>query len=147
MAPEGKTAMVIQSAAFMDYGNKWKTEDGKRGDDYKAFKEKVADQLIANAERIIPGLKNKIVYKSIATPFTCERYTLNSKGASAGWTYNPVKAFNSGSAGFRGFMTPVKNLYLAGHWTMSPGGAPACFTSGKMVSSVIKWKKRFRLGK
>ncbi len=144
MSPEGKTSMVIQAVAFMDYGDRWQTLEGKREDNYKAFKEKVADQLIANAEKIIPGLRDKIVYKSVATPFTCERYTLNSEGASAGWTYNPLTAINTGSEGFKGFMTPVKNLYLAGHWTMSPGGAPACFTSGKMVSSIIKWKKRFQ---
>jgi len=146
LAPEGKTSIVLQSIAFMDYAGRWGTDNGNRTERYKELKEKVADQLIANAEKVIPGLSEKIEFKAVATPFTHERYTLNSEGASAGWTYNPQKAFNSGKEGIWGFRTPVKNLYLVGHWTMSPGGAPACFMSGKMVSSIIKWRLRLRLG-
>ncbi len=146
LAPKGKTAMVIQSITFLRYGNGWKSKDGKRTEEYKKFKEKIADQIIANVEKLIPGLTEKIEFKSVATPLTNERYTLNSEGASAGWTYDPSKAFNTGKKGVKGYKTPVKNLYLVGHWTMSPGGAPACFVSGKIVSSIIKWKRRFRLG-
>jgi len=40
--------------------------------------------------------------------------------------------------------TPVKNLYQVGHWTLSPGGAPAALLSAKLVSSVIA--KRLRWG-
>lgn len=146
LAPPGKTALVIQTITFMGYGSGWKSSDGKRTEDYNKFKEKIADQMIASAEQLIPGLREKIVFRSVATPLTNERYTLNSEGATAGWTYDPSKAFNSGKKGVWGFKTPVKNLYLVGHWTMSPGGAPACFMSGKMVSTILKWKKRLRLG-
>ncbi len=146
LAPKGKTSIVLQAITFKQYGNGWKSENGIRGDEYKNFKEKIADQMIDSAEQLIPGLREKIVYRSAATPLTNERYTLNAEGSTAGWTYDPSKAFNSGKKGTFGFKTPVKNLYSVGHWTMSPGGAPACFISGKMTSSLLKWKRRIRFG-
>ena len=145
MAPPGKTAIVLQSLAYMNYANNWGTENGKRTEKYKALKEKVSNQMIASAEKLIPGLSGKIVFKTVGTPYTNERYTLNSEGATAGWTYNPTKAMNTGWEGMKGFQTPVKNLYLVGHWTMSPGGAPAGFMSGRIVSSLIKWRLRLRV--
>ena len=137
MAPEGKTSIILQSWALMDYADEWRSSNGKRTAKYKIFKENVASQIIKNAEMIIPGLTEKILFKSISTPLTCERYTLNSGGATAGWTYNPRLAFNSGAKGMKGYKTPVKNLFLVGHWTMSPGGVPAGLISGKMVSKQI----------
>ncbi len=146
LAPKGKASIVLQSITFLQYGKGWKSKGGKRTEEYNKFKEKIADQMIANAEKLIPGLSEKIVFRAVATPLTNERYTLNSEGATAGWTYDPSRALNSGKNGMRGFRTPLKNFYLVGHWTMSPGGAPACFMSGKIVSSILKWKRRLRFG-
>jgi len=143
LAPKGKTSMVLQSIAVAEYAGEWGTRNGKRTKAYRELKETVARQLISSAERIIPGLSDRIVYMDAATPFTAQRYTLNDRGASAGWSYNPKKGLNSGLDGMRGFLTPVKNLYAVGHWTSSPGGAPSGFISGRIVSELI----RYRLGK
>lgn len=145
LAPPGKSAVILQALTFMGYGGNWGTENGKRGEAYQRIKEKVANQLIDNAEKVIPGLREKIEVKFAATPVTNERYTLNSEGATAGWTYDPSRAFNSGMKGIWGYRTPVKHLFLVGHWTMSPGGAPACFMSGRIVSSIINWRLKMRI--
>ena len=56
LAPKGKSSIVLQSVALMDYGNKWRTENGKRGKEYRAFKKKVADQVIANLTAEASGI-------------------------------------------------------------------------------------------
>ncbi len=143
LAPEGKSTVVIQSAAFMEFADNWGTKDGKRTKRYKDLKEKVSAHLIATAEQLIPGLSKKIDFKIAATPYTFERYTLNSGGASAGWTFHPEKSFNSGMKALTGFNPPVKNLYQVGHWAMSPGGAPSGIMTGKIVSNIVKQRLRW----
>ncbi len=143
LAPKGKSSMVLQCIATADYAKGWKTKKGERTPEYRKLKEKTAHQIIATAEKLIPGLSKRIEYMDASTPLTMERYTLNSGGSSAGWSYHPEKGLNAGAGGLTGFLTPIKNLYAVGHWTSSPGGAPAAFISGKMVSKIV----RYRLGK
>jgi len=138
LAPEGKSTVVIQTGAFAEFADNWGTKDGKRTKKYKALKEEVADRLIATAENLIPGLSKKIEVKFSGTPYTFERYTLNSGGASAGWTFHPQKAMNSGLKFLTGFNPPVKNLFQVGHWAMSPGGAPSGAITGRIVSEIVK---------
>jgi phytoene dehydrogenase-like protein len=143
LAPKGKSTIVLQSAAFMEFADHWGTKNRKRTKRYKDLKEKVSTHLIATAEQLIPGLSKKIDFKIAATPYTFERYTLNSGGASAGWTFNQEKSFNSGMKAFSGFNPPVKNLYQVGHWAMSPGGAPSGIITGKVVANIVKQRLRW----
>ena len=62
--------------------------------------------MIATAEKLIPGLSKRIEYMDVATPFTMERYTLNSRGSSAGWSYHPRKGLDAGVRGMFGHLTP-----------------------------------------
>jgi phytoene dehydrogenase-like protein len=138
LAPEGKSTVVIQTGAFAEFAGNWGTKDGKRTKKYRTLKEEVANRLIATAENVIPGLSKKIEVKFSGTPYTFERYTLNSGGASAGWTFHPQKAMNSGLKFLTGFNPPVKNLFQVGHWAMSPGGAPSGAITGRIVSEIVK---------
>ena len=138
LAPKGKSAIVIQTGAIAEFADNWGTKNGKRTKQYRALKEKVADRLIETAENVIPGLSKRIEVKLSGTPYTFERYTLNSGGASAGWTFHPQKAMNSGLKFFTGFNPPVKNLFQVGHWAMSPGGAPSGAITGRIVSEIVK---------
>ena len=144
LAPRGKSTVTIQSVAFAEFARHWGTKNGRRTPRYRELKKKVEDKLIATAERIIPGLSKKIEVRFSGTPLTFQRYTLNSGGASVGWTFHPQKAFNAGLNAFRGFNPPVKNLYQVGHWAMSPGGTPSGYMTGKIVSGIVS--KRLRWG-
>jgi phytoene dehydrogenase-like protein len=98
--------------------------------------------LIRNAEQLIPGLSKRIEVQIESTPFTLHRYTLNSAGASVGWTAHPRETFRGGLKGLFGTSnTPIRNLYQVGHWTMSPGGAPAGLMTGKIVSTVLRHRR------
>lgn len=138
LAPKGKSTVVIQTGAFATFADNWGTKDGKRTKRYRDLKEEVAKRLIATAEQVIPGLSDRIEVELTGTPYTFERYTLNAEGASAGWTFYPQKAMNSGLRFFTGFNPPVKNLFQVGHWAMSPGGAPSGAITGRIVSEIVK---------
>jgi len=134
LAPSGKSVVILgmtASCTFMDgCPVRSKGEDGKVA--YKAIKAQIGDYLIDFADEAIPGLKDKVEVKVVASPHTFERYTMNYLGASSGWSMAadrqhklPIK-------------TPIKGLYLTGHWTMNPGGVPAAFVSGKMAAEEVR---------
>ena len=139
LAPKGKSVVILQCAASMRSLDQWGTNNGRRTKKYKAHKKEIASQLIRNAEQIIPGLSKRIEVQIESTPFTLHRHTLNSAGASVGWTAHPRETFRGGLKGLFGASnTPIPNLYQVGHWTMSPGGAPAGLMTGKIVSTVLR---------
>ncbi|MBN2379858.1 NAD(P)/FAD-dependent oxidoreductase [candidate division WOR-3 bacterium] len=141
LAPKGKTGIIISALAKYDFDKGWGRDDGR----YEQVKNKVADQLIAVTERIIPELGKRIIFRQAATPHTYERYTLNTQGAVCGWTYDRSRTFHQGKRGkiLDVVKTPVPNLYQAGHWTMYPGGAPVAILTGRLASQgVIKRLKR-----
>lgn len=144
LAPKGKSIVILQCAASMRSLEQWGTNNGRRTKKYKAHKKEIASQLIRNAEQIIPGLSKRIEVQIESTPFTLHRHTLNSAGASVGWTAHPRETFRGGLKGLFGASnTPIRNLYQVGHWTMSPGGAPAGLMTGKIVSTVLRRRLRW----
>jgi len=131
LAPPGKGIVILGITASCTHmaGCAVKDAEGEDGRKmYKTVKEKIAQYLIDLADEAVPGLKENIVTKVVATPHTFERYTMNHKGASSGWSMAADAQHKLG------IKTPVKGLYLAGHWTMNPGGVPAAFVSGKMAA-------------
>jgi len=136
LAPNGKTGIIISALANYDFDNEWGRDDGR----YERVKNKVADQLIAVTERIYPELGKRLIFKQVATPHTYQRYTLNTKGAVCGWSYDRSRTFHKGKRGkIREIVkTPVPNLFQAGHWTMYPGGAPVAILTGRLASQGIE---------
>ena len=77
-------------------------------------------------ETVIPGLREHIEVKDIATPVTHQRYTGNRGGT--------LMAARPTGANMRAkvaqYRTPVKNLTLAGHWAEYGGGVPLAVRAG-----------------
>jgi prolycopene isomerase len=122
LAPQGKHVVIIMTMApYHLSGMSWREE-----------KERMADKLIAKAEKLIPNLSEHIVVQDAATPLTYERYTLNSLGAAMGWSFSPQMFLKRLEQ-----KTPIPTLYLAGHWTMPGGGVPAVALSGLRVARMI----------
>ncbi len=139
LAPPGKSGIIISALAKSTFSRDWYTQDGKTTPAYFQLKEKIADQLIDIAQKIIPGLKEHILFRQIATPYTYSRYTLNSGGSICGWTYDRKTTFHrKGTPGMgTSMLTPIRNLLQAGHWTVYPGGAPVSILSGRLASNYI----------
>jgi phytoene dehydrogenase-like protein len=139
LAPDGKSVVTITSFAPYDYRGRWQTGDGRNSEACHKLKEKVAEQLVEITEGIIPGLSQHIIVREIATPLTYERYTLNSEGASVGWSWDPAYAVVSRYRTSVGSIeTPVKNLFTCGHWCYPPGGVPIAMLTGRNVTHLIR---------
>jgi prolycopene isomerase len=133
LALEGKHIVVLATVASHDDLESWGLEaDGRRGASYRAKKERVAEGLICQAERVIPGLSQHILVKEVATPVTIAHYTWNRGGASMGWDQTPEDAMKPGQ------VTPIRRLYLVGQWTYPQGGVPGVVGSGWILANLIK---------
>jgi all-trans-retinol 13,14-reductase len=136
-SPPGKNTINILS--LQGYGP-WEQFEADyfagRKDAYYAEKKRMADLLIAQAERaLLPGLSDAIEVMDAATPLTNVRYTGHHRGAIYGWdqTVN-----NSGSTRV-GHSTPIKNLYLAGAWSRPGHGYGAVIPSGlECFAEIVK---------
>jgi|YNPBryantNP2012_1023418.scaffolds.fasta_scaffold00045_7 phytoene dehydrogenase-like protein len=145
LAPPGKSVMCIQYYATPGFAGGWGMEGGKPTPRHRELREMVADQMITITERVIPDIKERIEVKVTATPFTYERFTLNSAGATIGWSKHPRESFSPFIRSFLDFRTPVRNLYQVGHWAFGPGGIPGGLINGKMVSDIIRLRSRLGL--
>jgi len=106
------------------------------GGGYQGYKDRLARHLTGIAERILPGVSEYIVDREVATPLTFERYTSNSGGAAYGWASTPEQSTLNGILP----CTPIKGLYLAGHWTYPCGGTIAAMISGKCTATLVESK-------
>ena len=53
-------------------------------------------------------------------------------GASSGWSMDADQQNKLPRK------TPIKNLFLAGHWTFNPGGVPSAFMTGRKAAEMVK---------
>ncbi len=110
---------------------------------YQKEKDRVTQTLIDRAEaKVIPGLKSMIEVKDAATPLTNVRYTRNPEGAIVG--YEP-SINNFGMTRIKN-RTPVKGLYLAGHWGNPGGGFVAVMRSGQNTFKMMMEDWRHKTG-
>jgi phytoene dehydrogenase-like protein len=136
--------------AWMDNNDYWgcvADENGvySRGENYQALKDKYADILIDRVEKeLVPNLRKHILYCDVATPITHYRYTGNKNGT--------MMAQKPGKENYQGkvasYITPVKNLFLSGHWAYLGGGIPIAIKSSINTTLLVlqkEDKKRFKL--
>ena len=99
-------------------------------------KGKISEKLLKHLSFVSPDLRNNAKIIITATPHTFYRYTLNRGGAAFGWasTKEQVKTELLPQ------VTSVKNLFLAGHWTImgaGQGGISTVALSGKKAAERI----------
>ena len=100
---------------------------------YRFRKEQLTQRLIAEAERIIPGLSQHIVLREASTPLTHTRFTGSTDGTSYGISATPGQ-FLEGRPGAR---TPVDGLLLAGASTRSGHGIAGAMVSGVVAADAV----------
>lgn len=115
------------------------TEVGRRGEDYKAMKKRVADECITLAERFIPGLRDRITGCYTSTPLTYRNYTLTPKGSA----YGLRKDFRNPMITLLSPRTPIPNLLLTGQNLMLHGlhgvTMTALFTCAEVLGKEPIW--------
>lgn len=126
---KGESMMLMTGAPYKNK-NFWKTN-----------KNKFIDDLIRMAERIFGEFSSSIKTLMVATPNTIQRFTGNSGGAAYGWASIPEQNLDYETFKQHG----VSNLFVVGHWALSPfgqGGINSVAQSGYSVAKHILLMKR-----
>jgi all-trans-retinol 13,14-reductase len=126
-APKGHHTVEI--VTFVDYRvfEKWADSPPmKRGDEYKALKEKIGEGLVKAAERYIPNLSGHLDCVEYATPLTSEYWVNAVRGGCYGPEETPDQV---GSGRFISFTAGIEGLFLVGAGTIG-GGIMPCVASG-----------------
>jgi phytoene dehydrogenase-like protein len=138
LAPPGKNSIIVQIPVPYDWMNGWGTgsaDPAARTDAYGELKAKVLADVIEDMDYLVDGIASKIEYSELATPRTLARYTMNPQGSIMGWSYDMYRTPLFGR--FAQFKTPLENLYMAGHYSVWPGGIVFSALSGKLVAQGI----------
>lgn len=96
----------------------------------------VEKEVIRRAEKVISGLKKRILFTINATPVTLHRYTFNREGAMYGW----ASTVDQVECAIISKRSRLKNLYFAGHWAgqgFGHGGVSMAAHSGFTVAKRV----------
>ncbi|GAB3669780.1 phytoene desaturase family protein [Actinocorallia lasiicapitis] len=115
VAPEGEHLLTVHSLAPFDLGRPWKPE-------LPAY----TDRVVAEFDRVFPGLADNITYLETASPTALARHSGNRDGAAYGWANSPSQTGGKRSP----HVTPLKGLLLSGHWTQPGTGSLRALVSG-----------------
>jgi phytoene dehydrogenase-like protein len=125
MSPNNNCLQAFVTASFRDQQY------------WREHKKDFLNEFIAKLEKVLPGLRDHIVYKEAASPWTMHRYTKNYQGAAYGWASIPTQ--------FTDFdlKSGLHGLYLTGHWSSQAQGIPgAAFMGFNTARVVLKRSKR-----
>ncbi len=139
IAPKGYSSLEAMFWAPPDY-ERWAIEDGPaageryhRKPDYRSLKDQMTDAIVDGVERVLPGVKEHIVWKEAATPITQERYTLSTGGTS----YGIELAVDQFGPSRPSPQTEIEGLYLAGASTVFGHGIVGVMRGGVGCASAV----------
>jgi phytoene desaturase len=139
-APSGCRSVNISCLCPYDHPQNWylpadSTSNHRPVDRsrYRAFKNELAQKVIHNMERYLPGLKKRITVMETATPLTIERYTSATKGGLQGLAHTLEQSGNK-----RGTLTtPIPGLYHTGQYTFPGAGIVTVAVSADICSKIV----------
>jgi len=141
---EGDDARIIDILTPLPWDKiqQWENSTiGHRGDDYKALKERLADECTLLAEQFIPGLRNMVEARYSSTPLTYRDYTLTPNGSAYGVRkdyHNPMMTLLSAK-------TPIPNLLLTGQSLTLHGLLGVTMTSLFTVAEIIGKEEAWKI--
>jgi len=132
VAPEGYSNLQVMTLVPADYGT-WHVERGPaeggryhRDPEYRRRKARLMEDLLEQAEAIVPGLREHALWKEAATPVTQERFTHSTGGTSYG-----IECATDQMGPMRiGYQTEVEGLFLCGASTPAGHGIGNVMFSG-----------------
>jgi phytoene dehydrogenase-like protein len=100
---------------------------------YLARKRELRDLLVAQAERVLPGIEASIVHEEAATPITHERFVRSTGGTSYGIAATPGQFALNRPAN----ATALRGLFLVGASTMSGHGIGGVLAGGLACAGAV----------
>ncbi|TVR30420.1 MAG: NAD(P)/FAD-dependent oxidoreductase [Spirochaetaceae bacterium] len=138
-APEGRSTLTLQTYSSHAWQHHWNNggESYPRTAEYRELKQQVGQEMVTQAENLVPELKRHIEFMDVGTPLSLKRFTGNAEGSSGGWCYD-----NQVSPLFRlpqlnMIRTPLENLYACGHYALWPGGVISAVQCGRIVANLV----------
>jgi len=138
-APPGHTNLQIMTMAPGDH-EVWNVERSPveggryhRDPEYRRRKQRVMEQMVATAERVMPDIRDHITWKEAATPVTQERFTRSTGGTSYG-----IELSASQVGPFRmGPETEIQGLFLCGASAPSGPGIAGVMRGGVVAAGAV----------
>jgi len=131
LAPEGQHILKVLVVAPFNYQERWGTGDPET---YRRFKEEFSRQILIQLEsKLIPDLRNHLLFYEAATPLTLERYTGNELGAMYGLASTPEQIGHLRPS----HQTPIPGLFQVGHYTRPSHGIVGVSLSGLFAARAI----------
>ncbi len=128
------TPMLWEQCKLWNY-----TQVGKRGDEYKMMKKRMADECIDLAGMFLPNLK-ELSLNYTSTPLTWHDYTLTPEGSA----YGVRKDFRYPLQTLLSPRTPIPNLFQTGQSLMLHGvhgvTMTAFYTCAEILGKEAIWK-------
>ncbi len=135
LAPENQTGLIVST--LMDYrliehiaATGW----------YEQFKEFAINEIVNVLERsLYPGLGERIVEQSCATPLSIANHCGSFEGAITGWSFenHPLPCVSDLKKIAKAVETEFPDILQCGQWTFSPSGVPVSIITGKLASDRI----------
>jgi len=124
LAPPGQHVLKVLVTVPYGYREGWGGADPER---YRQIKEEFSQEILHLLEsKLIPGVKEHLLFYEGATPLTLERYTGNELGAMYGLASTPRQIGNSRPS----HQTPIPGLFQVGHYTRPSHGIVGASLSG-----------------
>ena len=123
---DGKTILAMTNAPY------------KTARYWQENKTRLKEIFIKKVIKVIPEIKNTIIFQSVATPHTLYGWTRNFRGASYGWAETPSQFALPGLSQ----TTFIRNLYQTGHWASIVQGVPGVMYLGKNTARIIIRKEK-----
>jgi phytoene dehydrogenase-like protein len=105
-----KVVQILEPMYWSEVAGWEHTSIDKRGEEYTAFKQQRAEELIDYIEQFHPGLKQAVEDYSTSTPLTYRDYT----GTREGSAYGIIKDYNNVLICLLPVKTKIPNLYITG---------------------------------
>jgi phytoene dehydrogenase-like protein len=134
-APPGYGTIELLRLVSPDEAALWFEQDDvasrerqRRSDVYRMRKQIACDSLVEAACDLLPGLRDHIVFRADASPLTFARYDWSSFGSIYGVEKSGI---------FKGSMSPLRGLYLAGAGNFGPGIEAVLISGARAAESIM----------
>lgn len=136
LAPPGQHILSVLINVPYHYQGRWGGGDFEK---YRRIKEDFSQKILRQLEsKLIPGLRDHLLFYEAATPLTLERYTGNELGAMYGLASTPQQVGNLRPP----HQTSIPGLYQVGHYTRPSHGIVGASLSGFIAARIILKKLR-----
>jgi prolycopene isomerase len=136
LAPRGQHLIKALVIAPYGYRERW---GGDSPEKYHQMKEEFSQRILQLLElKLIPHLREHLLFCEAATPLTLERYTGNEKGAMYGLASIPQQM----GPWRPPHRTPISGLFQVGHYTRPSHGIVGASLSGLFCARSILQKRK-----